>query len=138
MSETTTDTVLPFNKLKMADNRQLPDFKSLAGSTGAGSELETMIAAGEPQPEYIGGKEKLYSSDDPAYKQPRSGFTCEVHIFDLSKEDELIKYQEILDKAGTSRYSRIRYIERHWVESTSSWKVLIELQTMVLVDPDLK
>lgn len=139
MSETTTDTIINFNNSSApVDNIDLPDFEGLIKSTTAGSNLSEMLAAQEPQPEYIGDKTKLYSSDDPAYKRPRDGFTCEVFIFDLSKEDDVKRYQEILDKAGTSRYSKIRYIERHWVESLCSWKVLIELQTMVLVDPDLK
>ena len=104
-----------------------------------GNALSEMIEAAKPTPEYIGSdKGKLYSNDDPEFRKPRDGYTVEVYVLDLSKKEELDKYTTLLNKAGTSLFTKIRYIERHWIESTQNWKIFIELTKKVLVDPDTR
>lgn len=101
----------------------------------SGDALGEMIEASIPQPTYIGEK-KVYSNEDPSHRKPREGYTTEVYVLNLSKKEDLDKYKEVLDQAGTSLFTKIRYIERHWDESSHNWIILIELTTKVLVDPD--
>ena len=112
----------------------IPFMKEIADHLG-GNSLGAMIDLGAPQPEYIGDT-KIYSSDDPDYKQPREGHTTDVYVLNLSKPEDLEKYKEVLDIAGTSLFTKIRYIERHWDESSHNWIILVELTKKVLVDPD--
>lgn len=112
----------------------IPLNKQLSDTLG-GNALSDMIEAANPMPEYI-GKDKIYSNDDPNHKRPREGYTTEVYVLNLSKEDDLKKYQELLTIAGTSLFTKIRYTERHWDESSHNWIILIELSKKVLVDPD--
>ena len=112
----------------------IPINKDFANHVG-GNALGEMIEASTPQPNYIGEK-KVYSNDDPTHRKPREGFTTEVYVLNLSKNEDLDKYKEVLDLAGTSLFTKIRYIERHWDESSHNWIILIELTTKVLVDPD--
>lgn len=121
------------NKDSEAYAVELPFVRPLPENMG-GNSLGEMIEAGAPQPEYIGDK-KVYSSDDPAYKQPRPGYTSDVFVLNLSNPKDLEKYKEVLDLAGTSLFTKIRYIERHWDESSHNWIILVELTTNVLVDP---
>ena len=115
---------------------EIPFKSDVANLVGAGDSISAMIDAGAPQPEYIGDKKKVYSSDDPSYRQPREGCTTDVYVLNLSKPEDLKKYKEVLDIAGTSLFTKIRYIERHWDESSHNWIILIELTKKVLVDPD--
>ena len=112
----------------------IPFMKEIADHL-SGNSLGAMIDSGAPQPEYI-GDDKIYSSDDPNYKQPREGHTTDVYVLNLSKPEDLEKYKEVLDIAGTSLFTKIRYIERHWDESSHNWIILVELTKKVLVDPD--
>ena len=136
MPETTTDTKIPFDNGGSL-NIPIPDISSFLGG-GTTISNSGVFDTPDPDPEYIGNPHKLFSAEDPQSRQPRPGFTSEVYVFDLSKEEQLTEYKNVLDKAGTSRYSKLGYIERHWVESTQSWKVLVELRNNVLVDPDIK
>lgn len=103
----------------------------------SGDSLGEMLEAAAPQPSYIGNK-KVYSNEDPSHRKPREGYTTDVYVLNLSKPDDLEKYKEILNQAGTSLFTKIRYIERHWDESSHNWIILIELTTKVLVDPDTR
>lgn len=83
----------------------------------------------ELQPPIIGSAGPL---NQEVHRIP--GWTAEVHILDLSDKEALAKYTELLNKVGGSPFSRVRYVERHWVESVQNWKVLVEVEHCVRVE----
>lgn len=62
------------------------------------------------------------------------GWTAEVHIFDLSEEEGLKGYRELLDKVGCSPFSRVSFVDRRWIEEVRGWKILVEVENKVRID----
>ena len=77
----------------------------------------------------------LIRNEDPDNEQPTRGYISRVYIFDLDKPDDVTKYAECLNQAGTGTFYGIHFIERHWVDKTSNWKVLLEICEEVRVPP---
>lgn len=66
------------------------------------------------------------------------GCKVAVYVFDLSEEKELQDYRDVLNAAGQDPFTRIHYVERHWMEAKSNWKVLIEVMHAVRVGVQTK
>lgn len=62
-----------------------------------------------------------------------TGHSARVYVFDLSKEEDLRKYEETLEEVGTSPFTRIQHVSRQWDAARSSWKVLLETVEQVTV-----
>lgn len=87
----------------------------------------------EPQPPVIDGSSPL----DPDIHR-MLGWTADVKIFDLSDEESLIKYRDLLNTVGCSPFSRVSHIERRWVDASQNWKVLVEVENQVRVGVPIK
>lgn len=83
----------------------------------------------EIQPPILGSAAPL---DQEVQRIP--GKVAEVHILDLSDKESFARYNELLNKVGSSPFSRVSYVERHWIESVHNWKVLIEIEHQVRVE----
>lgn len=114
MSEVGVDTPLNFPK------SPLPNDSRSSGGYVDTEEPRVVNSKGEPV-------KVFYRPSDPPEYQPRPATLTSVKIFDLSKEDDLLEYEGMLNRVGQNPFVTIRYTERHWNESTNSWKVLIEV-----------
>jgi len=121
--------------MNFTTDSSLPQPNTVPG--GGNTFGEGPVTGREPLPRLLQSSEEaplmLIRNEDPDDMKPRLGVISSVHIFDLSKEEDLVKYAECLNKAGTSPFYVVRFTERHWVEQTSNWKVLIEICEQVRV-----
>ena len=78
-------------------------------------------------------KYKLYKNDDPEVLARYTGAQYEVHQFELWKDTDMKKYQEIMTQVGTDEFTAIIFQDRVFISEKGSWKVLLELAHYVQV-----
>lgn len=96
---------------------------------GRGLGGDTNLPTRELQPPLIGSAGPL---NQDVTKMP--GWKAQVNVFDLGDKEGMEAYRDLLNTVGSSPFSRISYVERHWVEATGNWKVLVEVEHKIRVE----
>ena len=75
-----------------------------------------------------------YRNSDPSYAQPQPTKHVYVNIFDLSNDEDLVRYEKIWRNVGLGNVGVSRE-EVQWVESSGNWKVMVRWFISGQMDP---
>lgn len=67
----------------------------------------------------------MYKKDDPDHKKPALVNDIESEVLDLSNEDDMNKYREVLNKCSRGIARLVGPIEKHYDDTIKSWRVFI-------------
>ena len=94
----------------------------------------------DPQfPGYLGlpfrGVTPDLKEDDPAHKQPRVAAGAHVEVLDMSKAEDLKRY-EAISQTVANGFGVVSFEERQYDESTHNWRVFIRWGDLYTYNPE--
>lgn len=82
------------------------------------------------------GKPFMRKEDDPANRQPQPRLVAHVKVFDLSKEEDILEYEAVMQRAATNTCT-IYEMDRQYAAEKQNFIVYMHWADMYMVNPDI-